>query len=76
MILASGIIGTLVGILIAIALTIQMGIFTELPFVFLFPTIIFLLTFIGGLITAVMSSYLAVKEIRDKPISLILKGLN
>jgi hypothetical protein len=35
----------------------------------------FLLTFIGGFVTAVGGSYFSVREIREKSISTILKGL-
>lgn len=52
-----------------------MSIFTELPFVFLFPTGMFLIIFFGGFLTAIGGSYFAVREIRDKSISTILKGL-
>lgn len=49
--------------------------FTELPFTFVFPTEIFLITFVGGFLTAIFGSYFAVRELRDKSISTILKGL-
>lgn len=49
--------------------------FIELPFVLLFPTEVFLITCFGGLGTAIIASYLAVLDIRDKSISVILKGL-
>lgn len=49
--------------------------FVELPFIFAFPTSMFLLTFLGGFFTAIFGSYFAIREIRDKSISSILKGL-
>ena len=49
--------------------------FTELPFVFVFPTAMFLITFIGGFLTATLGSLYAVRDIRDRSISTILKGL-
>lgn len=75
LITASGLLGTIVGLVVAITLTLQILMFTELPFKFVFPTEIFLLTFLGGGVTAILGSYLAVLEIRDKSISTILKGL-
>ncbi|CAD8045647.1 unnamed protein product [Paramecium sonneborni] len=75
LITASGLIGTIVGLVVAITLTLQILMFTEFSFKFIFPTEIFLITFLGGFITATGASYLAVLEIRDKSISTILKGL-
>lgn len=50
--------------------------FIELPFTLLFPTGTFLITCLGGLGTAIFASYFAVLDIRDKSISVILKGLS
>lgn len=75
LIISSGLLGTVIGIIVAITITLQILMFVELPFVFIFPTNMFLLTFIGGILTAIFGSYFAVKEIRDKTISTILKGL-
>lgn len=72
---SSGILGSIVGIVVAITLILQLLLFTELPFVFLFPTEIFCITFFLGLGTAVIGSYYAVKEIREKSIANITKGL-
>ena len=73
--MASGILGTMVGIVVAVTLVMQFLLFTELPFEFLFPTDIFCVTFFLGFVTALGGSYYAVKEIRDKPIANITKGL-
>ena len=75
LIVASGLIGTLIGIVVAITLTLQMLMFVELPFVFAFPTAMFILTFLGGFLTAIFGSYFAIRDVRDKSISSILKGL-
>lgn len=75
LIMTSGLLGTLVGIVVAITLTLQMLMFVELPFVFAFPTAMFLLTFLGGLATALLGSYFAIREVRNRSISSILKGL-
>ena len=76
LILSSGILGTIVGISVAIILTSQFLLFTELPFEFIFPTEMFCVTFILGILTALLASYFATKEIREKPIANIVKGLN
>jgi uncharacterized membrane protein YgaE (UPF0421/DUF939 family) len=60
---------------VAVTLTLQMIMFIEIPFVFAFPTAMFLLTFVGGFFTAIFGSYFAIRDIRDKSISSILKGL-
>lgn len=73
--LSSGLLGTTVGIVVAITLVMQFLVFTELPFEFLFPTNIFCVTFFSGTITAILGSYYAVKEMREKPIAYITKGL-
>jgi ABC-type antimicrobial peptide transport system permease subunit len=75
LIVISGLLGTLVGIVVAITLTLQMLMFVELPFVFAFPTAMFLLTFLGGLATAAFGSYFAIREVRGRSIATILKGL-
>lgn len=73
--LSSGLLGTAVGIVVAITLVMQFLVFTELPFEFLFPTNIFCVTFLSGIVTAILGSYYAVKEMREKPIAYITKGL-
>ena len=71
----AGILGTIVGIVVAVTLVMQLLLFTELPFEFLFPTDIFCVTFFLGIGTALGGSYYAVKEIREKSIADITKGL-
>jgi len=72
---ASGIIGTIVGILVALCLTVQYLTFAEIPMKFHFPGVAFGITFMSGILTAILGSYLALREIRDRPISNIMKGL-
>ncbi len=71
---SAGLIGAFIGIIIAITITLQFLMFTELPFKFLFPTNIFITTFALGLFTSLAGSYLAIKRFRDKSISTIIKG--
>ncbi|CAD8197198.1 unnamed protein product [Paramecium octaurelia] len=75
LITASGLLGTFIGISLAILLTLQILMFIELPFVLMFPTATFLITCLGGFVTAIVASYLAVLDMKDKSISVILKGL-
>ncbi|CAD8115183.1 unnamed protein product [Paramecium sonneborni] len=74
LIMASGLIGTLVGFIIACTFAIQINTFSEQQFKLVFPLFTVLLTFFGGLIVAVFSSYLAVRQIKRKEISSILKN--
>lgn len=74
--IASGLIGTAVGVIVALILTMQYLTFAEIPMVFQFPWSMFLITFFSGIFTSISGSYLALKEIREKPISAIIKGLN
>ncbi len=59
LILGSGLIGTLVGIFIAVTLTLQFLMFLELPFTFVFPWNMFIITFVAGLIVSLAGSYFA-----------------
>jgi|NOAtaT_6_FD_contig_101_1046183_length_1794_multi_3_in_0_out_0_2 ABC-type antimicrobial peptide transport system permease subunit len=62
---SSGLIGTVIGIIVAITLTLQFLMFTELPFKFIFPTNMFLTTFVLGLFTSIGGSYFAIKDFRE-----------
>ncbi|EGR28776.1 permease family protein, putative [Ichthyophthirius multifiliis] len=75
LVLSSGFIGTVIGITVAVTLTLQFLMFTELPFVFVFPYKMFFTTFLSGFLIAVFGSYFALTEFKDKPISTIVKGL-
>jgi len=66
--------GSVIGLLIAITLTLQFNLFTEMPFVFTFPTTLFLSVLAMSLAVAVLGSYLPAKSLRAKPISNVLKG--
>ncbi|KAL4502254.1 hypothetical protein ABPG72_000489 [Tetrahymena utriculariae] len=75
LVLASGTIGTIIGLVVAVTLTLQVLMFTELPFRFVFPYEMFLTTFFFGLFIAAAASYTALSEFKDKAISSIVKGL-
>ena len=76
LIISSAILGSIVGISIAIVLVLQFLAFTELPFEFIFPTEMFFINFTLGILTAVFASYFAAKDIREKSIANIIKGLD
>ena len=73
--MASGVIGTVVGVVVALVLTVQYITFAEIPLKFHFPGVAFGVTFSSGVVTAVLGSFLALREIRDRSISNIMKGL-
>jgi len=66
--------GTISGMLIAITLTLQFNLFTEMPFHFDFPYLLFFSVIIMSLLVAVGGSYLAARGIKNKEIAHVLKG--
>ena len=72
---AAAIIGSIVGVIVAVTMILQVLLFTQLPFRFIFPTEMFCLTFVLGIITAAAASYYALLEIRQESISNITRGL-
>ncbi|KAL7747024.1 hypothetical protein RI367_007637 [Sorochytrium milnesiophthora] len=75
LILATIILGTIIGIMTAITLTLQFNLFTEMPFTFRFPVPLFSSVVAMSLVVAVIGSFLPANEIRKKQIALALKGL-
>eukprot|EP00708_Paratrimastix_pyriformis_P001987 GAFH01000724.1.p1 GENE.GAFH01000724.1~~GAFH01000724.1.p1 ORF type:complete len:1155 (+),score=530.18 GAFH01000724.1:461-3466(+) len=68
------ILGSLSGFLIAITLTLQFGVFTELPFKFSFPTELFLAAVALSIVTAIFGSILAARPMKAKDIAIVLRG--
>lgn len=75
LIISSGVLGTIIGIVVAVTLTLQFLMFTELPFTFIFPYRMFLFTFLSGIVISAGASYSALRDFKDKPIATIVKGL-
>ena len=75
LIISSGLLGSLVGMVIAVTLTLQFLMFLELPFTFIFPYTMFFFCFGMGIIVSVFGSYFSLVEFRDKSIANIVKGL-
>jgi len=76
LIIAAGILGTSVGIVIALLTSIQFHFYTELPLEFIFPTTVFLVTFGASLFTAVFGPKIAVDQVKNKQIANIIKALD
>ncbi|CAD8197204.1 unnamed protein product [Paramecium octaurelia] len=74
LIVSSGIIGSLVGFIIASTFAMQIATFSESQYKLAFPLYTFLFTFLGGILIAVASSYLAVRQLKNKEIASILKN--
>jgi ABC-type antimicrobial peptide transport system permease subunit len=68
------ILGSCVGILIAVTLTLQFNLFAEMPFQFQFPTALFASVVVMAVAVAFVGSYLAARPLQRKAIALALKG--
>lgn len=66
--------GSIIGLLIAITLTLQFNLFTEMPFAFDFPYILFGSVLAMSLFVAVLGSYVPARSLRSKQIASALKG--
>jgi len=73
-IMASVVSGSTIGILASISLTVQFNLFTELPFWFQFPYLLFFSVIGMSVTVAILGSYIPSKSLKDKPISAVLKG--
>jgi hypothetical protein len=73
-VLSAFLLGTGIGLLIAISLTLQFNLFTEDRFAFDFPIPLFLLTLLGCSALAVASSYWPARRLGRLHIAAVLKG--
>jgi ABC-type antimicrobial peptide transport system permease subunit len=74
-VLSSVILGTIVGLAVAILMTSQFNMFTQLPFTFAFPYTLFFPVLGMSVFIAILGSYLPAAIIKSKPIGGVLKGL-
>mmetsp|Transcript_56701 Transcript_56701/g.139396 ORF Transcript_56701/g.139396 Transcript_56701/m.139396 type:complete len:178 (+) Transcript_56701:526-1059(+) len=72
---SSLVLGTAIGLLQALTLTLQFNLFTELPFVFDFPYLIFSLVLAMSVLVALAGSYFPTRAFAKKAIASALKGL-
>eukprot|EP00003_Mantamonas_plastica_P015601 TRINITY_DN2635_c0_g2_i3.p1 TRINITY_DN2635_c0_g2~~TRINITY_DN2635_c0_g2_i3.p1 ORF type:complete len:1218 (-),score=362.13 TRINITY_DN2635_c0_g2_i3:46-3648(-) len=68
------IMGSIIGIAIAITLTLQFNLFTEMPFKFVFPTALFFSVIAMSIVVAIVGSYLPARKYNRKQIAIILRG--
>jgi hypothetical protein len=73
-ILSCVVVGTLIGLISAIILSMQFNLFMQLPFTLSFPYFMFTELVILSLIVAVVGSYIPGKEYASKPINIVIKG--
>uniref|UniRef100_A0A0G4HS92 ABC3 transporter permease C-terminal domain-containing protein n=1 Tax=Chromera velia CCMP2878 TaxID=1169474 RepID=A0A0G4HS92_9ALVE len=73
---ASTILGAAIGICVAITLTLQFNLFTELPFEFAFPLPMFLVMLLLSVLTAIWGSYLPTMKMASVPISFLVRGMS
>mmetsp|Transcript_32034 Transcript_32034/g.75305 ORF Transcript_32034/g.75305 Transcript_32034/m.75305 type:complete len:590 (+) Transcript_32034:1826-3595(+) len=71
---AALVIGTSIGFVIAITLTVQQNLFTEMPFEFQFPGLLFGGLIVSSVLVATLGGYFPAAVHRDTPIAQILKG--
>jgi len=73
-VLASVLLGFLIGDLVSVTLTLQTMIFTEMPFTFRFPTLLFLVVSACSVIAATVGSYLPARVLLRRRIAQALKN--
>jgi ABC-type antimicrobial peptide transport system permease subunit len=66
--------GSIIGIGVAITLTIQSTMMTELPFVYLFPWQLFIAAVVLSLVVAVLGSIGAAWEMKSKDIASVIRS--
>lgn len=68
------ILGTIIGIGLAVVLTVQITLFSEMPFTYFFPTTLFVISIGLSLITAIFGSILAADDMRKKDIATVIRS--
>jgi len=65
---------TALGILTASIVTLQINLFTESPFEFVFPTALFVLVVVLAITVSIAGSYFAARQYRRKEVAIALRG--
>lgn len=73
-VLACTFLAFLLGCFTAVTLTLQSNLFTEMPFVFVFPGALITIVTILCLITAIVGSYIPIDDFNKRPIAVTLRG--
>ena len=72
--LTSTLLGTALGIITGVILTLQNSLFTNLPFLFTFPAIPFAVVVALALIVALLGSYFPLEHLRREKIATTLRA--
>jgi len=75
LILSSVVIGSTIGMLVSVTLTLQFNLFTQLPFTFDFPYALFSSVLVMSILVAIAGSYFPALSIKRKDIAIALKNL-
>jgi ABC-type antimicrobial peptide transport system permease subunit len=75
-IISSIITGTFIGVVISTTLILQFNIFVELPFIFNFPTKLYVTLVVFGLFMGMLGSYYPTYEVNHMSLVKIMKGLS
>eukprot|EP01118_Nematostelium_gracile_P018642 TRINITY_DN8356_c0_g1_i2.p1 TRINITY_DN8356_c0_g1~~TRINITY_DN8356_c0_g1_i2.p1 ORF type:complete len:428 (+),score=120.56 TRINITY_DN8356_c0_g1_i2:64-1284(+) len=75
LIASSVVIGSFIGLMVSITLTLQFNLFTELPFTFDFPYVLFFSVFAMSIGVAVIGSYMPSVQLKKKDIAIALKNM-
>jgi ABC-type antimicrobial peptide transport system permease subunit len=71
---SSFLLGSIIGILVAVSLTLQFNLFIESPFIFNFPTTLFLILAVLGLAVAAAAAYFPSSALVSRQIAGVLKS--
>ena len=74
LVLSSFLLGSIIGILVAVSLTLQFNLFIESPFIFNFPSGLFLILAFLGIAVATAAAYFPAKSLIGRQISHVLKS--
>jgi len=72
-VLSSVMLGTIIGVVISVSLTMQFNLFTEMPFVMIFPRTLFATLFLMAIFCAVLGSYYPAHSFLRKTISNVIR---
>lgn len=75
LVLASSILGMIIGAVVGFTMTIQRVLFTQLPIPFTFPWQLMIVVFLGSIVFAVLASWGPTRQVLNKPIVQIMRLL-
>ena len=73
-VLSALVLGTIIGIITSVTLTLQFNLFSELPFSFDFPFVLYFSVVGVSIFVAVFGAYLPTNDLKKKEIAIVLRG--